>query len=181
MRNRLMLMLIAAVVLAADQISKQLVLRSLRINESWSPIPGLSRFFSFTYTTNTGAAFGLFPDRGGLFIVIAIVVIIAIVIYYRYLPANRLLVRISLGLQLGGATGNLLDRLRYGHVIDFLDFKVWPVFNFADSAIVVGVVLLAYYLLTEGDGEQEIDTPDDSPPNTPSRMPTVEVDRQSET
>lgn len=133
--------------MAIDRVSKLLVLKCLALGESWSPIPFLRRWVSLTHVTNTGVAFGLFPDQGTLFIAIAVIVIAAIVVYYRHLPRDQVLVRVSLGLQLGGALGNLIDRLRYGRVIDFIDFKVWPVFNLADSAIVVGVAILAYHLL----------------------------------
>lgn len=138
---------VAILTLVVDQISKRVVMASLRLGESWNPVTALERWVSLTHVTNTGAAFGLFPDHGVLFMVIAVVVVAAIVVYYRHLPGEQWLVQTSLGLQLGGALGNLLDRLRYGHVIDFIDFKVWPVFNLADSAVVVGVALLAYYLL----------------------------------
>jgi signal peptidase II len=78
--------------------------------------------------------------------IIAVVVAAVIVFYYRYLSGDRWLIQASLGLQLGGALGNLLDRVCYGHVIDFVDFKVWPVFNLADTAIVVAVTILAWHL-----------------------------------
>jgi signal peptidase II len=165
-RGRGFLFGVATLVFLADQVSKALVLRYLAINQSWNPIPGLSSLFTITHVTNTGAAFGLFPDRGMLFVVVAVVVIAAIVAYYRYLPSDRLLVRASLGLQLGGALGNLLDRLRYGYVVDFIDFKIWPVFNLADSSIVVGVVILAFYLLRE----QEAGHPEPSG-DVPSEVP----------
>ena len=87
--------------------------------------------------------------------IVAIVVVAIIAVYYRHLSAGQWLVKLSLGLQLGGALGNLLDRLRYGHVIDFIDFKVWPVFNLADSAITVGVAILAYCLLRSERGRAE--------------------------
>jgi signal peptidase II len=138
---------IALLTLVIDRVSKWLVLSSLRPGESWNPVAALERYVSLTYVTNTGAAFGLFPDYGGIFMVIAVIVVAAIIYYYRHLPSDQWLVQTSLGLQLGGALGNLLDRLRYGHVIDFIDFKVWPVFNLADSALVIGVVILAYHLL----------------------------------
>ncbi len=153
--GRLLLGGIAIVVFVVDQVTKYLVLSRLKVNESWNPIPALRPFVSITHVTNTGAAFGIFPDQSTLFIVIAFLVIAGILIYYRYLPADRLLVRASLGLQLGGAVGNLVDRLRYGHVVDFIDFKIWPVFNVADSAVVVGVLILAYYLLHEQDQLEE--------------------------
>jgi len=142
---------VAILTLVADRISKWVVMANLRPGESWNPVAGLERYVSLTYVTNTGAAFGLFPDYGTIFMIIAVVVIVAIVIYYHRLPGDRWLVQISLGLQLAGALGNLLDRLRYGHVIDFIDFKIWPVFNLADSSIFVGVVILAFYLLRHGE------------------------------
>lgn len=140
---------VAVLTLVVDRISKWVVVDSLKLGESWNPVAALERWVSLTYVTNTGAAFGLFPDHGVIFMVIAVVVIAAIIFYYRYLPGDQWLVQTSLGLQLGGALGNLVDRLRYGHVIDFIDFKVWPVFNVADSSIFVGVVILAFHLLRD--------------------------------
>jgi len=146
---------VAALVLALDQLSKAWVLRHIPLNEAWAPIPSLARYFTFTHVTNTGAAFGIFPNGGAIFLAIAVVVVVAIVVYTRYLSTERWPVLLSLGLQLGGALGNLIDRLRFGHVVDFLDFKFWPTFNVADSAIVVGVALLAYLVLTEKDDKDE--------------------------
>jgi signal peptidase II len=148
---------VAVLTLVVDRISKRVVMDSLKVGESWNPVAALEHWVSLTYVTNTGAAFGMFPDYGVIFMVIAVVVIVAIVFYYRHLPGAQWLVQTSLGLQLGGALGNLVDRLRYGHVIDFIDFKVWPVFNLADSSIFVGVVILAFHLLRYGeDWELEI-------------------------
>ncbi len=154
----------AAVVLALDQLTKAWVLRTLPENAVWVPIPALSRFLTITHVTNTGAAFGLLRDRGILFILIAIVVSAAILIYSRYLPQGQFWVRFSLGLQLGGAIGNLTDRLRLGHVTDFITVGIddlkWPTFNLADSAVVIGVIILAIIVLTE---EEE---PRSDAPNT---------------
>lgn len=158
LRERLILIGLALLVLSADQLTKQLVLTRLALGASWTPIPALERFFSISHVINRGAAFGLFPDQGSLFAVIAIVVVVAILAYYRYLPGDNWLVRLSLGLQLGGAVGNLVDRLRYGYVIDFIDFKIWPVFNLADVSIVTGVGMLAYFLMREP--EPETDAPE---------------------
>jgi signal peptidase II len=135
--------LIALVTLALDQLTKWLVATQLELGESVYPIPALSRLFSLTYVTNTGAAFGLLKEASVVFAFVAILVITIIVLYVRRVPADQHLVRVALGLQLGGALGNLIDRLRLGHVVDFIDLKFWPVFNVADSAIVIGVVLLA--------------------------------------
>ena len=142
----------ALVVVLLDQLSKRWIERTLPIYESIVPFPALRNFFTITHFTNTGAAFGLFRDQGFLFVVIALVVILSIVVYTRYLPVDRWLVRFALGLQLGGAiANNLIDRPRQGHVTDFIYFHFWPAFNIADMAIVSGVALLAYALLTQKD------------------------------
>jgi signal peptidase II len=152
--EKIILPAVALLILVADQMSKYLVLSNLNPGQSWNPVASLTPWASITHVTNTGAAFGLFPDRGSFFVVIAVIVVAAIIFYYRHLPAGQWWIKISLGLQLGGALGNLLDRLRLGYVIDFIDFKIWPVFNLADSAIVIGVAILAYYLLRDK-GEKE--------------------------
>jgi len=154
------------VTLIADWVSKALVANNLSLYETRIP-PLFDRFVQITYTTNTGAAFGLFPDQGVLFVIIALVVIAAIIVYYRQLPDGYRLARLALGLQLGGALGNLIDRLRQGYVVDFVDLNFWPlrdwpVFNLADSAIVVGVVLLAFSMLREDIKwlDDELDAPE---------------------
>ncbi len=153
--DKLVLPVIAALVFAADQLSKQWVITHLELNQVWAPIPALEWLFVFRYATNTGAAFGIFPDLGSLFMIIALVVVVIIVIYYRYLPQGQWLLRIAMGLQLGGALGNLLDRVRLGRVTDFIDFHIWPVFNLADMSIVSGVIILAFCLLREDWLEQK--------------------------
>jgi signal peptidase II len=164
-QNWLILLAVATLTLIADRVSKTVIANNLALNASWRPpIPLVQRLFSLTYTTNTGAAFGLFPDQGIMFIVIAFMVVTAIVFYYRHLPAGYGLVRLALGLQLGGALGNLIDRLRQGYVIDFIDLNFWPlqdwpVFNLADSSIVLGVGLLALTILREDLGDQDEETP----------------------
>jgi signal peptidase II len=141
--------LVAALTVAADQATKYLVVTNLRLYESWAPIPALEGRADIHYVTNTGAAFGLFQNGGLFFVIVAFVVSAVILFYYRHLPDGEPLLRLSLGLQLGGALGNLVDRLRLGHVIDFIDVHIWPVFNVADSAIVCGVALLVLLLLRE--------------------------------
>lgn len=148
-REKIILPAVALLTLVADQISKYLILSNLKPGQSWNPIASLTPWVSITHVTNAGAAFGLFQDQGSFFVVIAVIVVTAIIFYYRHLPADQWWIKVSLGLQLGGALGNLLDRLRLGYVIDFIDFKIWPVFNVADSSIVIGVAILAYYLLRD--------------------------------
>lgn len=136
---------VASVALLADQITKRFVENTLALYES---IPFLGHYLSWTHVQNTGAAFSLFPNGGALFIVIAIIVAAVIVYYAPRLPAGDWLSRVALGLQLGGALGNLVDRLRQGYVTDFIHFQIpeigfdWPVFNIADSCIVVGTIAL---------------------------------------
>ena len=142
--------LLAAATLALDQFTKWLVVSNLEVGQSVQPIPFLSGLFVFTYITNTGIAFGLFKEAGTFFVSLAVVVISVILLFLRSLPKDQWLARVALGLQLGGAFGNLFDRLRLGYVIDFIDFKFWPVFNVADSAIVVGVVTLAVSMWRDG-------------------------------
>jgi signal peptidase II len=140
------ILVVAAIVFALDQATKYLVTQSIGLYQSWAPLPGLARVFQFTFTTNTGAAFGVFPQLGGVFVIVAIGVIASIVVFYHHLPVENFWVRVSLGLQLGGALGNLADRLTRGYVVDFVDIGFWPIFNLADISIVIGVTLLAYLL-----------------------------------
>lgn len=143
MKRLPLVLLTALATLALDQFTKWSVATNLELGESVYPLAALSRLFSITYVTNTGAAFGLLKEAGVVFVFVAILVITVIVLYVRRVPADQQLVRVALGLQLGGALGNLIDRLRLGHVVDFIDLQFWPVFNVADSAIVIGVALLA--------------------------------------
>lgn len=141
--------ILAAATLALDQATKWLVVTSLPLGQPTYPVPALSWLFGFTYVTNTGVAFGLFKEAGSIFILIAVVIITFILYSLRSLPHEQRLVRVALGVQLGGALGNLLDRLRLGYVVDFIDFKFWPVFNVADAAIVIGVLLLVFSMWRE--------------------------------
>lgn len=154
-RQRILLFLIAGVVLMLDQFSKYLVEGSLALYEVWAPFPAIEPFFRLIHATNTGTAFGLFPD-GGLFFGLMALVVSGVIIFYNHtLPAGNYWLRVALGLTLGGATGNLSDRIRLGHVTDFLDFGPWPVFNVADMAIVGGAVLLGWLVLQESRRERQ--------------------------
>ncbi len=122
--------------------------------EKGQSIPIIENIFHFTFVQNPGAAFGIFAYKTAFFIVVATVVT-AVIIYFNYtMPKDRRLLRWGLALQLGGALGNLIDRLKTGYVIDFFDFRVWPVFNIADIAIVVGVGILAIELFREDKQEK---------------------------
>jgi signal peptidase II len=138
------LFLISLAVVAADQLTKYLVRAHMDLGQS---IPHTG-FVRLTYATNTGGADGLFGNQTFL-LALAAIAIVALVLYLRYLPPSSRLLKVALGLLLGGAVGNLIDRVRLGEVTDFIDVGAWPVFNLADSAIVVGTVLIVYYLLFE--------------------------------
>lgn len=149
--QRSRLVLVAALVLVLDQLSKYAVEAAVPVYQRWVPIEALEPMFRITHTTNTGAAFGMFPDGNLVFTIAAILVGTAILYYNYILPGGIWLLRLALGLQLGGALGNLLDRLRQGHVTDFVDLgSLFPfIFNVADLAIVVGVIILGWLLLQE--------------------------------
>ena len=134
----LVLLQLAALVFLADQFTKFIAREFLRYGESF-PRDG---FFRITHTQNTGSAFGLFPDQNTALILVAFLGITILALLYHNLRPMTNLLRLSLGLQMGGAAGNLLDRFLLGHVTDFLDVGPWPVFNVADSSIVTGLFLL---------------------------------------
>ncbi|MBR5909381.1 MAG: signal peptidase II [Schwartzia sp.] len=136
----------------ADQAIKFLVVSYMKLGES---IPVLAGIFHITYIENPGAAFGLFANQRVIFIVAAALVIAAACLMYRRLMSEKVIVRWGVALLLGGAAGNLIDRVRIGCVIDFLDFRIWPVFNIADIGICIGVALLMYALLFDKEKEKE--------------------------
>jgi signal peptidase II len=142
----------AAVVLVLDLVTKAIVERTMTISESIPLLP----FFSLTYVRNTGAAFGILRElspalRLPLFILVTLGAVGALVSYLRQVRDDEPWVAAALGGILGGAAGNLLDRVRYGEVVDFLHLHYggfdWPMFNVADSAISVGVALLLLHSL----------------------------------
>lgn len=140
---------IMAVVLLLDQFTKNLVETRLALYEYWAPIPALENWFRVLHTTNTGMAFGLFQQGAPIFTAFAFLVTGGLIYFNLTLPGNERLLRVAVGLQMGGVLGNLIDRLRQGHVTDFLDFGPWPLFNVADTALVAGVILMGIAILLE--------------------------------
>lgn len=138
------LFLIFLGVFLSDQISKLYIINHIELGESW---PVISDVFHITHVSNAGAAFSILQHQTGLFIAIALLLLGAVVYYYPRLPQGHPLLHIGIGLQAGGAAGNLLDRVRTGYVTDFLDFRIFPVFNIADIGIVIGVGLLFWEIL----------------------------------
>ena len=131
-------------VVILDQFSKYIVVEKMALGES---IPIIEEVFHLTYILNPGAAFGMFAYNRLFFIAIAVVVIGIIIWARREILASPWEVKAGCGLFLGGAIGNLIDRARQGLVIDFFDFRIWPVFNIADIAICIGVGLIIWNLL----------------------------------
>ncbi len=151
-RGRLrLLLIIAALVVTLDQLSKIWIRAHLEPGESLS----ITGRLSLTYVGNTGSAFGLLANQTFLLIIVGIASLLIILLLLRYLSKVTTLSMVSIGLIWGGAVGNLIDRLRFGHVTDFLDFRLWgsfhwPAFNIADAALTVGVFVLIYSLYKSG-------------------------------
>jgi len=135
---------IALLVVFLDQLTKFLIKQNLKLNQS---VPIIKNILHLTYVTNTGSAFGLFKGMNPIFMIFSIAVIIGIFYYLRKkIKENEKALQFSAGLLLGGTIGNLIDRLMYGSVIDFIDFRIWPMFNIADSAVTISVILLIFLL-----------------------------------
>jgi len=147
------LLLVAGVALAvfvADRITKMWVVENIPVGTA-RPIAG--DYIRIVHAQNTGAAFGLLPERTTLLSILSVVAVLAIVYYYRRIASSSWIVSATLGMQLGGASGNLLDRVTRGYVVDFVDVGVGDIrfwaFNVADSSIVVGIVLVTAALWFE--------------------------------
>jgi signal peptidase II len=140
---------IAGVIIALDQWTKYVVRLKLDVGEAWSPAEWLMPYARIIHWNNTGAAFGIFKAGGLLFTVIAIVVVLAILYYYPRIPAEHVALRFALTLQLSGAVGNLIDRLIYGTVTDFISLVTFPVFNIADASISIGTAILVASIWVE--------------------------------
>jgi len=144
---------VVGTIFVLDQVTKAWIQETMRLHES---IPIIERFFSLTYIRNAGAAFGLFAEHGNglrmaFFVTISIIAIVFLLTFFMRMPKEALLGRLSVAMVMGGALGNLVDRVRFGEVVDFLDFYIgtyhWPAFNVADSCISVGVSLLILYFI----------------------------------
>jgi signal peptidase II len=151
-RHAWIVLAVAAVIIALDQWTKSLVRDTIPIYGSVFPIPALGEYFYFQHIYNYGAAFGILQAGSSFFITVAAIVSIAILVYVRYLSLDQWFVRVMLGLQMGGALGNVIDRIYQGYVTDFIkmgipDVYYWPTYNIADSGIVIGVIGLGIYIV----------------------------------
>ena len=148
--NALAWLIVSAIVIALDQLTKHIALGALQPYAPHEVIPGL---LNWTLAFNTGAAFSFLHDAGGwqrwLFSALAVTVSLVLIVWLRRLPRSDWRTALPLSLVIGGALGNLIDRVRFGHVTDFIEVYYrqwsWPAFNIADSAICVGAVLLIVF------------------------------------
>jgi signal peptidase II len=140
--NYAFLALIAGIIVLLDQVTKEWVRLNLQLGEVYRPELWLSQYFRIVHWKNTGAAFGMFQDMNPVFMVLSVLVSGVILFYFPQIPTRDWLVRLSMGMLLGGALGNLIDRFRQGYVTDFISVGKFPVLNIADASISVGVAVL---------------------------------------
>jgi len=136
-----MIYIIGLISVIIDQVTKYIVSHNMHFHQS---IPVIKNVFHITNIRNSGMAFGLFRGANPVLIVISIIVIIFIIVFEKRITAKSVLERVCLGLILGGAVGNLIDRVLRGYITDFFDFRVFPIFNVADSSVFVGAVILFF-------------------------------------
>ena len=127
-------------IISLDQISKYIVIQNLKLGES---VPN-SGIFRFTHAQNTGTAFSLFQNQTDILTIVSFVAIVLIIFIYLSIEKPSNYIYLSYGLLFGGAFGNLIDRIRLGYVTDFFDVGFWPIFNIADSAITIGIILMIF-------------------------------------
>lgn len=160
---------IAVLIVALDQWTKSLVRANIPLSGSWLPdsLQWLSPYARIVHWYNTGAAFGMFQQGGMVFTVLAFIVIGLILYYYPQVEKADWSLRLAMSMQLGGATGNLIDRLTIGHVTDFISVGNFPVFNVADASITVGaaVLFLGIWMMEIADRKKKKDgASQDNPP-----------------
>lgn len=138
-----------------DRLSKIIVLKyAFNMNtpllyKSGQSVPVIKDFFHLTFFGNKGMAFGMFSGKKAFLIIMCTIIIFAILLWIIKKKPKSILQKVSIGMILGGALGNIYDRIAYGYVIDFLDFRVinYPIFNFADCTVVIGAVILCVYII----------------------------------
>lgn len=148
LRHWIVLYTLAGVTLAIDQLSKAVIIRQMYPGETIIPIPAIGEFFRLVRSQNTGAAFGMFSGAGDIFSLIAVVAVIGMSVVHGRSAAGAWTQRLAMGLVMGGALGNVFDRVQHGHVVDFINYRIPGVLsnvsNLADHAIVVGVLTLVW-------------------------------------
>lgn len=149
---------IAVTIVVLDQWTKSLIHANLPFNETWMPLAWLRPYARIVHWQNTGAAFGIAQDKGLFFTILAFFVIAVILYYFPQIPTEEIFLRLALALQLGGAIGNLIDRISRGYVTDFISVGNFPVFNVADSCITIGAGVLLVGIWIEERRNKKADT-----------------------
>jgi signal peptidase II len=149
----LTLVFIFGVVFFLDQWTKAWVRDNLAFGESIRPFEWLPPSVRILHWRNSGAAFGFFQEGAGIFTILAVVVALLIIYYFPRIERGDWALRLAMGLQLGGALGNLIDRLQHGYVTDFISVAQFPVFNIADTSITLGVIILLLGIWFGGSSE----------------------------
>lgn len=168
LRDYATLFSIAAAIVIVDQTTKILVRINLALGEVWSPWEWLLPYFRIVHWNNTGAAFGILQGLGDVFLILAIVVAVAIIYFYPQVPADDWPLRVAMGLEFGGALGNLFDRLTVGSVTDFVSIWRFPVFNLADLCITLGAIVLIVGVWYRD--RQEARAVEQTEPDTPNEI-----------
>ena len=137
-------LLLALFIVIMDQVSKFYIQTHMALGMS---IPILQNVFHITYILNPGAAFGLLENQTTFFVVIAVFMVLVTIYFYPKIPKQYKLLRLGTGLMVGGAMGNVIDRIKTGYVVDFFDFRIWPIFNIADVGIVCGVGCIIFTVI----------------------------------
>ncbi len=159
--------------LIVDQFTKWMVIENLARGESW-PATG---FFRITHAWNTGSAFSLFQGQSDILTWVSLAAVGVLTLIYRSIDRPSWVLKVAFGLQFGGALGNIVDRVRLGHVTDFLDVGRWPIFNLADSSIVVGIGLMIVYFWFLDQGSKSDTHSDDKPDeviDTATKSPSLD-------
>lgn len=136
------LIVIATLIIILDQLTKFFIRKYMVYGETWAPWDWMMPYARLLYINNTGAAFGLFKNGNPIFMALAVIVSGVIIYYYPQIPKEEKVIRFALSLQLAGAVGNLIDRIFFGRVTDFISVGNFAIFNVADSSITVGVIIL---------------------------------------
>jgi signal peptidase II len=134
--------IISAILIGSDQFTKHVVRTNLEFGQIWMPWQWLEPYARIIHINNTGAAFGLFKGANTVFMILAVIVAGAILYYFPSISEKDWLIRVALSMQFAGAIGNLIDRIIFGHVTDFISVGTFPVWNIADASITVGVAIL---------------------------------------
>lgn len=147
--------ILTIILVIIDQLSKYYIQSTMMLGES---IPVWEDIFHITYILNPGAAFGMMANQTAFFIVLALAIVGAVIYFYPTIRRESRVMKLGIGLLLGGAIGNLIDRVQIGMVVDFFDFRIWPIFNIADIGIVCGAgIILGVSFLTRDKSEVNAD------------------------